>query len=91
MPERCFISKRRKNMCGGCAAGVFAYAVHLIQVCFCYECVRLLSVTGVSVAFLTYFGSMGVFSAAWTHIQQQVFGAEIQHLWALCGTITSTP
>ena len=31
-------------MCGGCAAGVFAYAVHLIQVCACYECVRLLCV-----------------------------------------------
>ena len=35
-------------MCGGSAAGVFAYAFHLIQVCFFYECVRLLSVTAIS-------------------------------------------
>ena len=30
-------------MCGGCAAGVFAYDVHLIQVCGWCKCVRLLS------------------------------------------------
>ena len=48
MPERCVISKRRKFMCGGCAAGVFAYDVHLIQVCACYECVRLLSEGAIS-------------------------------------------
>ena len=35
-------------MRGGFAAGVFAYAFHLIQVCFCYECVRLLCVGAMS-------------------------------------------
>ena len=35
-------------MCRGCAAGVFAYAFHLIQVCFCYKCVRLLSEGAIS-------------------------------------------
>ncbi len=43
MPERCGFRKRRKNMCGGCAAGVFAYDVHLIQVCGWCKRVRLLS------------------------------------------------
>ena len=48
MPERYGSLKRRKNMCSGFAAGVFAYAFHVIQVCACYECVRLLSEGAIS-------------------------------------------
>ena len=35
---------RRKMVCRGLMPGLKAYAFHLIQVCFCYECVRLLCV-----------------------------------------------
>ena len=39
---------RRKMVCRGLMSGLKAYDVHLIQVCFCYECVRLLSVSAMS-------------------------------------------
>ena len=68
-----------------------AYDVHVIRVCAWCECGRLLSVTGVSVAFLTYFGFVGVYSVAWAYLQQQGFGKEMRHLWVLYGIITSTP
>ena len=78
-------------MCRGLMPGLNAAVFHVIRVCAWCECGRLLSVTGVSVAFLTYFGFVGVCSAAWTHMQQQVFGAEIRHLWVLYGIIAATP
>ena len=78
-------------MCRGLMPGLKAYVFHTIQGRFCYKCVRLLSVTGVSVAFLTYFGFVGVYSVAWAYLQQQGFGKEMRHLWVLYGIITSTP
>ena len=45
-----------------------AYDVHVIRLCRWCEYVRLLSVSGVSVAFLTYFGCVGVYSVAWTQL-----------------------
>ena len=78
-------------MCGGLISGLFAYVFHVIQGRFCYKCVRLLSVRGMSVAFLIYLDCGGVCNAAWAHIQQQVFGAEIRHLWVLYGIIAATP
>ena len=52
-------------MCGGCAAGVFAYAAHLIRVCFCYECVRLLSEGAIS-GLWRWFLRFGYMAHTWT-------------------------
>ena len=43
MPEQSMIRLRRKIMCSGTISGVFAYVVHVIQVCGWCKCVRLLS------------------------------------------------
>ena len=55
-------------MCRGLMSSLKAYVFHMIQGRFCYKCVRLLSVSGVSVAFLTYFGCVGVCNAAWAQL-----------------------
>ena len=43
MPERWMFRKRMKMVCGGAISGLFAYVVHVIQVCGGFMCVRLLS------------------------------------------------
>ena len=55
-------------MCRGLMPGLKEYDVHVIRMCGWCECVRLLSVTGMSVAFLTYFGCVGVYIVAWTQL-----------------------
>ena len=51
-------------MCGGSAAGVFAYDVHVIQVCGWCKCVRLLCVGAMSGLCWTFL-RFGYMSSTW--------------------------
>ena len=73
-------------MRGGCAAGVFAYVFHLIQVCGWCDCVRLLSVGAMS-GLCRYFLRFGYMAHTWTIARKygnyRGFTALLQQLYLL--------